>query len=421
MTSVLYTGVERVVQIMVWYSGLAETLLSNDTLPTTSRSLMKDRFVDLYKTLLHYQMKSVCAFYRHQIVILLRLLVFADDWSGEMQAVLDAEASLAKDVDQYTNNKMAALTSKFGLSQEAARQYEDQLREAEEARKCLSDLGSIDPRRAMVDLQRNKKDPLVAASFEWILGNDKYAHFAKWQDPQSPKRLWINGQPGKGKTMLMIGIIDTLLRTQLLDSNTPGVVYFFCQGDTTEMNNVTAVLKGLIWLLVQQQPTLIRHLLSEYKRAAGKLFSDSLCGTALFEILAKMLNDAALQPVVFVIDGIDECNETSRSQLIDAIIDCSDLASNVKWIVFSRRLDEIEIKQRSSQPKVDLELDKLDLREPVRAYINYQLDCLSVRDEHEEKCRLKVKAALHDRAGNTFLWVWLICKELKKRFAYLWM
>ncbi|KAF8847416.1 hypothetical protein BDZ45DRAFT_607492, partial [Acephala macrosclerotiorum] len=54
------------------------------------------------------------------------------------------------------------------------------------------------------------------------------------------------GDPGKGKTMLLIGIIREF--TAQLDThfNESHLFYFFCQGTNTRFNTATTVLRGLM-------------------------------------------------------------------------------------------------------------------------------------------------------------------------------
>ncbi|KAF2165686.1 hypothetical protein M409DRAFT_23977 [Zasmidium cellare ATCC 36951] len=400
VTKALYTGIEYVVTRMSWYSSLAENLLAEDARLQRSRSELRERLVRLYKTLLHYQMTGVCVFYRNQSVVFLRALAQVDDWPSDLQAVMEAEKLVCKDAEQYTSIQSNDLLSSLVASREAATRHKAELQ---------------------IELQKIKKDPLVAASFAWILQNDEYKRFVDWNDPDSPKQLWINGRAGKGKTMLLIGIIEGLAHTQLLDPGAPGVAYFFCQADNNQMNNATAALKGLVWLLAQQQPMLTRYLLERYRSSAGKGFSDALSCTTLSEVLGDMLKDAALQPVVLIVDALDECEEASREQLLDTIINCSDLSPKLKWIVSNRRLPAIERRLLHLQNKLELRLDDQDLREPIRAYIDHKIDHLEVMNDQEKKWRADVKEALQRRAGNTYLWVWLVCKELNAAEAHDWM
>ncbi|KAH6986850.1 hypothetical protein EDB80DRAFT_512621, partial [Ilyonectria destructans] len=73
-------------------------------------------------------------------------------------------------------------------------------------------------------------------------------------DLQSPL-LWIKGDPGKGKTMLLCGTIDELEK-----ESDNFLSYFFCQATEARLSNASAVRRALIYLLVQKQPLLISNV-----------------------------------------------------------------------------------------------------------------------------------------------------------------
>ena len=133
-------------------------------------------------------------------------------------------------------------------------------------RKCLEDLRTTDPRDDKKRIEETKGG-LLADLYRWVLGN---ADFQRWRDDeQSESRLlWIKGDPGKGKTMLLCGIIDELKST----SDPSLVSFFFCQATDASINNATAVLRGLIYLLVDQQPSLISYIQKKYDATGTPLF-----------------------------------------------------------------------------------------------------------------------------------------------------
>lgn len=98
------------------------------------------------------------------------------------------------------------------------------------------------------------KGGLLTGSYCWVLDNDD---FRQWRYNQDSRLLWIKGDPGKGKTMLLCGIIDELTKSI---PNTTIVSFFFCQATNARINNATAILRGLIFLLVRHQPSLISHV-----------------------------------------------------------------------------------------------------------------------------------------------------------------
>jgi hypothetical protein len=74
---------------------------------------------------------------------------------------------------------------------------------------------------------------------------------------------------GKGKTMLMIGIIDELSQqvARTTQSTSAEILsYFLCQG-TDARNNVRAILRGIIYILIDQQPCLVSNLWSCWAKA----------------------------------------------------------------------------------------------------------------------------------------------------------
>jgi hypothetical protein len=72
--------------------------------------------------------------------------------------------------------------------------------------------------------------------------------------------------------MLLCGIINKLHKSM---ARTALLSYFFCQATDARINNATAVLQGLIYLLVNQQPSLVLHIRKKHDRAGKKLFKDT--------------------------------------------------------------------------------------------------------------------------------------------------
>jgi hypothetical protein len=80
------------------------------------------------------------------------------------------------------------------------------------------------------------KGGLLEGSYRWILEN---SDFQRWRDDHQSRLLWIKGDPGKGKTMLLCGIVNELSKSI---SQTDQLSYFFCQATDSRINNATAVL-----------------------------------------------------------------------------------------------------------------------------------------------------------------------------------
>ena len=86
--------------------------------------------------------------------------------------------------------------------------------------------------------------------------------------------------------MLLCGIIDELQRSTL---GTCLSSFFFCQATNAPINNFTAILRGLIYMLLDQQPSLIPYARKKYNHAGKALFEDANGWVALSEIFTDIL------------------------------------------------------------------------------------------------------------------------------------
>ncbi|RYP17831.1 hypothetical protein DL765_004315 [Monosporascus sp. GIB2] len=273
---------------------------------------------------------------------------------------------------------------------------------------CRRDLRVVDPRHDIKRIEESK-DKLLEDAYRWILRTPKYIAFTNWDDsgPDCPRRLlWIKGHAGTGKTMLMIGLIRQL--SPQPDTRVPALSFFFCQGTDTTLNNATAILRSLIWLLLLQQPCLISHLLQKYKESGADLFKDKNAFYALSEAFGNMLKDPQLSPIYFAVDALDEC-EQGLSDLIHLISTSLTLSDKVKWLVSGR--PTVELKTPDTAGSL-VELDAQRLEGPVNAYIDHKLSILKTREGYNDRILAKIANEVRQRAANTFLWVALMFKEL---------
>jgi hypothetical protein len=167
---------------------------------------------------------------------------------------------------------------------EVATAFDRLLEVIDKRKKCMQDLYSSDPRDDKKRIE-DTKGGLLNDSYCWILQNPEFIQWrSTWQNPL----LWIKGDPGKGKTMLLCGIINELNKPI---NNTTLLSYFFCQATDSRINNATAVLRGLLYMLVKQQPSLVSHVRKKYDDAGKSLFEDVNAWIALCEIFTSIFKD----------------------------------------------------------------------------------------------------------------------------------
>ncbi|KAI5465116.1 WD40-repeat-containing domain protein [Mariannaea sp. PMI_226] len=259
---------------------------------------------------------------------------------------------------------------------------------------CLADIRLTDPRDDKIRIEQTKGG-LLKDSYKWILDHED---FRRWRDDGDSRLLWIKGDAGKGKTMLLCGIIDELSQPQAEVANASDggrLSFFFCQGTDHRLNRAVAVLRGLMYVLLRQQPSLISHIQSEYDHAGQRLFEDTNGFYTLSRALLNMLCDHRAKGCYMIIDALDEC-EQDLSQLLDFIVQSLSASPYVKWIVSSRSRPDIEqqLHHAALKTKLSLELNAHHVAS------NRQLQD-QVRDEMRHK------------ADGTFLWVALVTQELQ--------
>jgi hypothetical protein len=293
---------------------------------------------------------------------------------------------------------------------------------------CLRDLQVTDPRVEKVRIE-GEKDILLKQCYAWILA-DK--NFQRWRTQDDARLLWIKGDPGMGKTMMMIGVIAELSHarssqamssqegaapeTGMLDDEPTSLLsYFFCQNTIPTLNNAVSVLRGLIYMLVVQKQCLLRHVEERYRVAGKQLFDGHNAIHSLQSILLDVLNDKSLPPTYLLVDALDECTSGLRA-LLQVITDASlTRRSRVKWLVTSRKSTEIGryLQPDSRDINVNLELKASHVSQAVAAFVDYKVQRLVSIRHYDDELQAEVQQQLREKAEGTFLWVSLVCKELE--------
>ncbi|KAJ6127849.1 hypothetical protein N7471_009066 [Penicillium samsonianum] len=275
---------------------------------------------------------------------------------------------------------------------------------------CLRDLQTTNPRDDKTRIEK-AKGGLLKDSYRWVLQNND---FQKWRLDEEVRLLWIQGDPGKGKTMLLCGIIDALRSS--IDNPAMNMSYFFCQATDERTNNATAVLRGLIFMLACEQPSVIHHIRRRYDQTGKQLFEDANAWQTLSAILSNILMDPTLQDTYFIVDALDECT-TDLSLLVDLIAQTSSPGNaRVKWIVSSRNWPIIEeyFEVVTQKTRLSLELNATSISEAVTIYIQHKVQQLAEKKRYTAAVRDVITRHLMLNAEDTFLWVALVYEVLAK-------
>ncbi|KAH7382615.1 WD40-repeat-containing domain protein [Phaeosphaeria sp. MPI-PUGE-AT-0046c] len=280
--------------------------------------------------------------------------------------------------------------------------------EVEKLNRYLQDLRPSDPRDDKKRIE-DTKGGLLTDSYRWILNNTT---FQQWRQEQHNQLLWVKGNPGKGKTMLLCGIINEL---KDITPQTALLSYFFCQATDSRLNSATAVLRGLLYMLVYQQPELMSYVRKKYDHAGKGLFEDINAWVVLAEIFTEMLRDESISTTTcLIVDALDEC-VIDQPKLLSLIAKQSSASTRIKWIVSSRNWPVIEeqLRQAEHKTKLSLELNADSVAAAVKIFIQQKVFQLAQEKYYTQEVQDVVLQHLESNANDTFLWVALVCQDLK--------
>ncbi|KAI8262375.1 NACHT-domain-containing protein [Colletotrichum sp. SAR11_239] len=377
----------------------------------------------LYRMLLLHQMKIVCGYNRDK-AILSSLSLKPNNWNEEFDEIRQAEDAVLRYLALYSSERFRSDLQ--SVKNRANRQLAHMLKVSEELesailmqkggqkgyknerdQRLLPHLVLTDPREDK-KITVDAKGGLLKDSHQWIL---EHSDFKKWVHDKGCRLLWIQGGPGRGKTMLLCGIIDEL-------SETPNLLSFFlCQGSNPDQHSAAAVLRGLIHVLISRQPALTRHIDEEHGEAVQELFEDSKAFPKLAQIFTRMLEDSLASTCYLVIDGLNECI-ADLGLLLDFIANRT-ADSPAKWIVSSRNWPRIAeaFDLGDAALTISLEVVDRDFQHNTMVFINRSMEQLTMLRDLEtaeaEACAEMIRHELRTKANGTLLWVAVVVQQLQ--------
>ena len=283
-------------------------------------------------------------------------------------------------------------------------------------RRCLQSLGCPDPAKVRTRLKKSK-DRLLKDTVAWVFQN---AQYRSWEEGDDTCLLWIKGGAGKGKTMMSIGLVDRLLEKQNASADASVVVtYFFCQNADYELNTTNAIVKGLIQQLFKQRKELGRLLQDllwdENSRSTKGNKSQDLCGLFL-----EMVEQCKCRRLYVIVDALDECKDHGMTDFLELVVKMGlGQPSKVKWLFTSRPLEAARriLLTGREQVQVSLELESANVTQAVEMYVRQKVEELDRVHSYGSTLRRDLEIELIKRAEGTFLWVSLVCQQLKDKSA----
>jgi len=193
---------------------------------------------------------------------------------------------------------------------------------------------------------------------------------------------------------------------------------YFCDNQDENRNTAVAIMRGMIFQLLTYRQELMCHILPSFQIQQKSLFKESSFET-LWRIFNTMLQDPVLSDLYCVLDGLDECDESSLEILVAKFKSLFSLETRpshrLKLIVVSRNIPRFIPEQLNGFPRIQLDTDSDgQINDDLQKFINDKVEQLPAYSLCPERLQIRLKENFRDRAQGTFLWVGLVAEALRK-------
>lgn len=320
---------------------------------------------------------------------------------GERIQLLNADhRNVCKFEDPMDSNYLS-LRNAFGsaiTSIETTRLSFRRDKQQDDMRKLSKYLGSLErPESDLATLLDNQ----VEGSCVWLT---EKSSFHAWQEglDDTPNIFWLRGDPATGKS-----IVTAHVARYLDESNTESSIFFF-RHNIKGKSIVAELLCSLAWQMAFSNSQVRKKLLNMQEDGITLDRNDPhMLWRTIF--LARIFRAELHQPHFWIIDALDECDD---SAVLCSLLSKIDKRTKLR-VFFSSRPD-LAIQRIFSQEKVTITVETTSLEtslEDIKAYLDLHADHLPVDNQDE---REDLVAQILEKSCGNFLWTTLVVKELEQ-------
>ena len=378
---------------------------------------MNDSITNVCCNIIEFQARAACVLQASRVESAIRDAFKVDEWDKLLSAIKEGEARVKDYAERKNMNYVLEIFAKVndlehkiddGLSKLAMTHEEiDRNQKIDQLLQLLYD------NACSYEDSKNRNRRRVTGTCGWFTDHKS---FQNWNLPAgghlgTPSVLFVTADPGCGKSVLSRYLID-----QILPDDGRTVCYFFFKDDFERQKSSLKALCTLVHQLFHLNRHLITDAVLEDHRARGEKFVES------FSIMWTTFVDAArFQETVCVLDALDECQDSDRNQLINAITGTA--VPGLKFLLTSRPYEHIS-REVSSGPKAQVALIhlqgdrgpeadaiELEIKLVVDSRINETADSLRLNSNERELMRKQFDSV----PNRTYLWITLVFDGLMEK------
>ncbi|EPS44250.1 hypothetical protein H072_1753 [Dactylellina haptotyla CBS 200.50] len=252
--------------------------------------------------------------------------------------------------------------------------------------------------------------------------------FNNWYSSEESEFLWVYGNVGFGKSVLMSAIIDRILddikKNAAKDpAQVPLVAFFFCKFGNEKTQKTLSVVKNLVYQYYRQcRYSESQDNLAEANQKVKELINENTGIISALSSSTETLQDGLNKLMIgitklinhnsyIIVDALDECDDREKEGLLAFLQKAARKGSKIKVIVSSRQEPDIS-KMFSDQPKISVEEQKNT--SDLKVYVKKELQKITILRDKE---RAGARKVIVKRAAGMFRYAALALQNLKQPWA----
>lgn len=252
-----------------------------------------------------------------------------------------------------------------------------------------------------------------------ITGTGQWIHshplFISWLEKRDSALLWLTGHPGCGKTMLAFSLAQYF--EEVRDTTAPQqALIYFCDDKISKQKDAKAVLAGLIFQIINSHRSMIRHVRRVYELQGPSMIQSF---SSLWSILLRILKDPKAGFLYIILDALDECEDETRHQLLEAIFDflhSSRNSSQVKFIITSRPFLQQSYANNSQAllSQISIDENQAGYVADLQKFIQRRVEEISLKRRYPSEVKEFLLQTMSSKADQTFLWIHVVLASVEK-------
>ncbi|KEY73045.1 hypothetical protein S7711_06119 [Stachybotrys chartarum IBT 7711] len=239
---------------------------------------------------------------------------------------------------------------------------------------------------------------------DWMLTHNA---FKSWLNKRynTTQSLWVRGKPGSGKSVMMKYILNHVRHK---DTTASTLVVFFFFSHNGQNQSVTSLLKSFLYQLLKSSSssrtleTFSRLAESRESLGTDRPWDDDVLMDNLLQLvdISTTLGDSH---TLFVIDALDECNDTDRAVSLIRRLNSLGSARGIRICLSSRH-------RPSFKPEAEICMEDCNCF-GIQAYLKNKLSA----HQSQSLSALRIQQYIEtitEKAQGVFLWVALVTSNV---------